>query len=340
MSREFQLQKKSYSVPTLALVGLMRHRAVNEHAQETVPPSVHEVLNSPGQPLDAATRAFFEPRFGHDFGKVRVHTDMKAAQSAQAMKTLAYTTENKIVVESSKVNLTSETGLRVLAHELAHVVARRGTNEVQCWGGKDHERITYEAAKDLIPDKLFVYAVATRSSLMDFRTRRLLWTGPRFLIGQHKGVVVSVAGPIIGPALAALGTKGEGPDHGEDGNYSKRSESDAAPQNIARQNKYLMQALLHERQARTALREGKPVHKIGSASSQVFDSLGLAVHVAQDRGSHCEGTMGMGHNDPRTKDGWDPDNPAPDHNQTGYIKAVANTKELFMDWIRLSSSLK
>lgn len=52
MSREFQLQKKSQAVPTLVHVGLMRRRAANEHAQETVPPIVYEVLRSPGQPLD------------------------------------------------------------------------------------------------------------------------------------------------------------------------------------------------------------------------------------------------------------------------------------------------
>ena len=39
-----------------------------------VPPIVHEVLRSPGQPLDAATRAFMEPRFGHDFSGVRTYT--------------------------------------------------------------------------------------------------------------------------------------------------------------------------------------------------------------------------------------------------------------------------
>jgi hypothetical protein len=37
----------------------------------------------PGRPLDAAARAFFEPRFGMDFGRVRVHTDERAAESAQ-----------------------------------------------------------------------------------------------------------------------------------------------------------------------------------------------------------------------------------------------------------------
>lgn len=48
-----------------------------------VPPIVHEVLRSPGQPLDAATRAFMEPRFGHDFSRVRVHADSKRVQPAQ-----------------------------------------------------------------------------------------------------------------------------------------------------------------------------------------------------------------------------------------------------------------
>ncbi|HEY5865842.1 MAG TPA: DUF4157 domain-containing protein, partial [Candidatus Tectomicrobia bacterium] len=50
-----------------------------------VPPVVHEVLHTPGQQLDAAVRAFFEPRFGHDFSQVRVHTDARAAASAQAV---------------------------------------------------------------------------------------------------------------------------------------------------------------------------------------------------------------------------------------------------------------
>ena len=52
----------------------------------SVPPIVHEVLRSPGQSLDASTRAFMEPRFGHDFGHVRVHTDARASESALAVK--------------------------------------------------------------------------------------------------------------------------------------------------------------------------------------------------------------------------------------------------------------
>jgi hypothetical protein len=58
---------------------------------ETAPPIVHETLSSPGQPLDASTRAFMERRFGHDFSKIRIHADEKAAASARAVNALAYT---------------------------------------------------------------------------------------------------------------------------------------------------------------------------------------------------------------------------------------------------------
>jgi hypothetical protein len=51
----------------------------NGSVSDFVPPIVHEVLRSPGQPLDAETRAFFEPPFGHDFSQVRVHTDTQPA---------------------------------------------------------------------------------------------------------------------------------------------------------------------------------------------------------------------------------------------------------------------
>lgn len=50
-----------------------------------------------GQPLDAATRAFMEPRFGHDFSHVRVHTDARAVESAQAVNALAYTVGHDVV---------------------------------------------------------------------------------------------------------------------------------------------------------------------------------------------------------------------------------------------------
>ncbi len=85
------------------------------------PPIVHEVLRSPGQPLDPATRTFFEPRFGHDFSRVRVHTDMHAAASARAVNAIAYTVGTHIVFSGGAYSLGKSEGRELLAHELAHV---------------------------------------------------------------------------------------------------------------------------------------------------------------------------------------------------------------------------
>ncbi|OEU83691.1 MAG: hypothetical protein BA873_08705 [Desulfobulbaceae bacterium C00003063] len=48
-------------------------------------------LKGGGQPLSENDRAFFEPRFGCDFSKVRVHTDAQAAEAARAVNARAYT---------------------------------------------------------------------------------------------------------------------------------------------------------------------------------------------------------------------------------------------------------
>ena len=50
-----------------------QYSSTNHAGLATVPPIVHEVLCSPGQPLDPETRAFMEPRFGHDFSRVQIH---------------------------------------------------------------------------------------------------------------------------------------------------------------------------------------------------------------------------------------------------------------------------
>jgi hypothetical protein len=91
-------------------------------AHPHVPPIVHDVLRTPGQPLDPATRDFMEPRFGHDFGRVRVHTDAKAAESARAVGALAYTVGRNVVFGAKRYEPETTAGRRLLAHELTHVV--------------------------------------------------------------------------------------------------------------------------------------------------------------------------------------------------------------------------
>ena len=80
---------------------------------------VHEALRSPGQPLDATTRSFMEPRFGHDFSRVRVHTGAQAAESAREMNALAYTVGNHIAFRAGQYAPETTAGKELLAHELS-----------------------------------------------------------------------------------------------------------------------------------------------------------------------------------------------------------------------------
>ena len=92
-----------------------------------VPPVVNEVLDSPGQPLDDASRSFFEPRFGRDFSRVRVHTDAKAHESAKAVNAKAYTVGQDLVFKEGQFTPGSSSGKKLLAHELAHVAQQSGS---------------------------------------------------------------------------------------------------------------------------------------------------------------------------------------------------------------------
>jgi outer membrane protein OmpA-like peptidoglycan-associated protein len=88
----------------------------------TAPPSIHAVVRSPGQPLDPATRAVMEPRFGHDFSQVRIHSDTAAARSARDVNANAYTVGQDIVFGAGRFAPHTSDGRHLLAHELAHVV--------------------------------------------------------------------------------------------------------------------------------------------------------------------------------------------------------------------------
>ena len=110
----------------------LQRRAVNNQGESSeVPPIVHEVLRSPGQPLDPGTRTFMESRFGHDFSQVRVHTDGKAAKSAKAVNALAYTIGKDVVFGSDRYSLKNVEGKRLLAHELTHVVQQQNSQSLK-----------------------------------------------------------------------------------------------------------------------------------------------------------------------------------------------------------------
>lgn len=104
----------------------LQRRASGGGVSAAAPPIVHEVLRSPGQPLEAKTRAFMEPRFGQDFSKVRIHTGSRAAESALAVQARAYTVGKDIVFGAAQYAPGTAPGNKLLAHELTHVVQQGG----------------------------------------------------------------------------------------------------------------------------------------------------------------------------------------------------------------------
>jgi hypothetical protein len=72
--------------------------------------TIEGMLGSGGHTLDQGTRAFFEPRFGHDFSRVRVHTDEAAAESARSIGARAYTDGTHIVFSEGRYAPASSAG--------------------------------------------------------------------------------------------------------------------------------------------------------------------------------------------------------------------------------------
>ena len=128
-------------VPQTAAGGLRR-----EAQQISAPPIVHEVLGSPGQPLDPAARAFMEQRFGRDFSRVRVHDDGKADDSARAIQALAYTSGDHIAFQAGHYAPGTAAGSRLLAHELVHTM--------QQGHGVVHRKIDFTQPKPKLVDPI------------------------------------------------------------------------------------------------------------------------------------------------------------------------------------------
>ena len=84
------------------------------------PAHVQSVIGSGGQPLDFQTRNFFESRLGYDLSSIRIHTGSTADHSARAIDARAYTLGNNIVFGSGEYKPETESGKRLIAHELAH----------------------------------------------------------------------------------------------------------------------------------------------------------------------------------------------------------------------------
>jgi hypothetical protein len=126
MKRHGLVETKQPNMSQTMARGALQRKANGAAASMQASPLVHRMPRSPGDPIDPDIRSLMEPRFGHDFSRVRVHTDAEAAASARAVSARAYTVGRDVVFGNGRYAPKTSAGRHLLAHELAHVVQQSG----------------------------------------------------------------------------------------------------------------------------------------------------------------------------------------------------------------------
>ncbi|HEX6288341.1 MAG TPA: DUF4157 domain-containing protein [Herpetosiphonaceae bacterium] len=144
LSTELKRRSAQSALPAAGQRPVVRRQRAAPAAFTTLPAIVEAVLHGPGQPLDLTARAHMEPRFGHDFSQVRVHTGALAAQSARALDAHAYTVGQQIVFGAGEYAPGAPAGEQTLAHELTHVV-QQSASMPQATASMPDERAEHEA---------------------------------------------------------------------------------------------------------------------------------------------------------------------------------------------------
>ncbi|HWQ49288.1 MAG TPA: DUF4157 domain-containing protein, partial [Methanosarcina sp.] len=142
---------------------------------------IHTMINSlqgGGQPLPDQVRSYFEPRFGQDFGHVRVHTDSNAVLAARAINAKAFTIGNDVVFGAGQYAPNEVEGRRLLGHELTHVIQQGGTrnsisskeesNKKLSWGERQKKWLSEKAekAKELLFETALSAAGVPKEQMM------------------------------------------------------------------------------------------------------------------------------------------------------------------------------
>lgn len=80
-----------------------------------------------GQKMDAKTKAEMENSFGADFSGVKIHAGNAAVRMNKELGAQAFTSGNDIYFNEGKYQTNSESGKRLLAHELTHTIQQGAT---------------------------------------------------------------------------------------------------------------------------------------------------------------------------------------------------------------------
>ena len=159
---------------------------------------IHSVQGG-GEPLPVSLRAFFEPRFGRDFGQVHIHTDGAASAVARSLRARAFTTGRHVVFGSGVYAPGTHEGRRLLAHELTHVVQQV---PLAMNGRRRTTRIVRPRRTPAVPARETFAAWATRHpGLIPRHTRVLGQAGFRLITKARIGGTWREPSPAELPAL-------------------------------------------------------------------------------------------------------------------------------------------
>ena len=95
-------------------------------AGKAAPSAVGTALSSSGRPLEHDVRDGMEQNFGRNLGAVRIHEGPVANAATRAVDALAFTVGQDIVFGDGQYRPSTNTGKRLLAHELTHVMQQSG----------------------------------------------------------------------------------------------------------------------------------------------------------------------------------------------------------------------
>ncbi|HKY44269.1 MAG TPA: DUF4157 domain-containing protein [Pyrinomonadaceae bacterium] len=93
--------------------------------------SSSRVSISGGSPLPKSVRGHMEPRFGANFGNVRVHTGETAANQSAHVNAHAFTVGDHIFFGKNKYDPDSASGKELIAHELTHTIQQQAVVQRQ-----------------------------------------------------------------------------------------------------------------------------------------------------------------------------------------------------------------
>lgn len=106
----------------------LQAQSVESH-DTTVSESIETRINNAsggGQPLADSVKNPMETAFGAEFGGVRVHNDSEADVLNQQLGARAFTTGNDIFFRADEYSPGSDSGKKLIAHELTHVIQQTG----------------------------------------------------------------------------------------------------------------------------------------------------------------------------------------------------------------------